>query len=454
MRVARSTIQVFAICTALGALAACSDQTPMAPRAPMASRAGPQPLRHMIVLKDGATAQQVADQVSALGGAVERRHDAINVLTAHGLSAAAVAALTARSDVEGIRADVKVQMIPPRERMLGKRVKLASDQSGAFFFDAFQWDMRQIKADKAWLVSKQGKKTLVCVLDSGIDPDHIDLQGKVDLNISKSFVATEPDIIDHLFHGTFVSALISTNGLGMASVAPDTRLCMIKVIDATGQGSFDDLISGILYAADQHADVINMSLGAYFQITSKDDIQLIIAVQRAINYALKKKVLPVAAAGNEGINLATDPPDFIELPAQAFGVISVGATGPQNQQNFDHIPSYSNVGFPGVEVFAPGGGDYDPEINNFTDLVFSACASAVPGCEDEESYIFANGTSFGPPHVVGEAAVIASDLPGNDKPLTLNTCVALTSDHPTGRFIDPIYGFGRIDVLRATKCRK
>src|SRR5262249_54038477 len=159
------------------------------------------------------------------------------------------------------------QFIPPRDeffhkvqRMTGSSVKALSniDQSGAFFY-ALQWNMRIIRAPEAWAATPAGAGTLVCDLDSGIDPTHIDLAGKVDLNLSTSFVDAEPFIQDLNLHGTYTAALIVSNGLGIASVAPAATLCAIKVLGASGSGSFADVISAIVYAGLIHADVINMS---------------------------------------------------------------------------------------------------------------------------------------------------------------------------------------------------
>jgi len=444
---------VAALLAAAGA-AACSD-APTAPSLGSIVRgdlAAGGSRRHVIVMKDGATTMaSLVAQVQALGGRIVRSQPDIDVVTVSGLTDAAAAVIANRGDVDGLQQDSAIAMIPPREQIMGQPIQAESDQSGAFFFPAFQWNMRQIKADQAWLVTNQGKGALVCVLDTGVDPNHIDLAGKIDLGISTSFVAAEPDIIDHNFHGTFVSALISSNGLGMASVAPDANLCMIKVLNAQGQGTFSDLIAGIMYAAQHHADVINMSLGAYITVQTKSDVQLVVALQRAINFALRHGTVPVAAAGNEAVNLATDNPRNLSIPAQLAGVIDVGATAPVNQQNFDQIASYSNVGFPGVLVFAPGG-DQVPG-DQLADLIISACAAtAVPQCAGETSYVFGAGTSFSSPHVAGEAAVIGSDSERDPNVAQVTACIELTSDHPTGRFLDPLYGFGRIDVLNAARC--
>ena len=455
MRLVPRHLRALTVLLAAAGAAACSD-LPTAPslgenvRADLGAGAPPQ---HLIVMKQGATSMaDLVAQVQSLGGHLVRAVPEINVVTVSGLSDAAAAVIANRSDVDGLQADPEIAMIPPREQILGTPIQAQSDQTGAFFFQAFQWNIRQIKADQAYLTSSQGNGTLVCVLDTGIDPNHLDLQGKVDLGISTSFVPSEPDIIDHNFHGTFVSALISSNGLGMASVAPDAKLCMIKVLDKNGMGSFSSVIAGIVYAATHGANVINMSLGALDTIKRPDDVHLVDAIKRAINFAIKNGTVPVAASGNNAVNLSTAGPHVMEIPAEIPGVISVGATAPVAQQDFDRIASYSNLGFPGVDVFAPGGDEVQGSV--LQDLIISACAAtAVPQCAGEISYVFGAGTSFASPHVAGEAAVVVSDFAKGESVGHLTACIESSADHPTGKEVDPLYGHGRIDVLTAAACR-
>lgn len=454
MRMVSRHLRHIAILIAVAGAAACSEG-PTAPSlgARTTADAAGASRRHVIVMKDGAAGMaDLVAQVQSLGGHIVRTEPGINVVMVRGLSDAAAAVIANRSDVDGVQADSAVRMIPPREQVMGQPIQMQSDQSFAFFFQAFQWNIRQIKADQAWLASNQGNGTLVCVLDTGVDPDHIDLQGKEDLGISTSFVASEPDIIDHSFHGTFVSALISSNGLGIASVAPDAKLCMIKVLNANGMGTISDLISGIVYAANHGANVINMSLGSLDTIKGPDDVHVVVALRRAIDYAIKHGTVPVAAAGNNATNLSTAGPHVMEIPAEIQGVISVGATAPVNQMNFDRIASYSNVGFPGVDVFAPGGDQVQGSV--LPDLIISACAAtAVPQCAGEATYVFGAGTSFASPHVAGAASVIVSDQTHDPSVGHLTACIETTSDHPTGKVVDQLYGYGRIDVLSAASCK-
>jgi subtilisin family serine protease len=316
-----------------------------------------------------------------------------------------------------------------------------------------------IRASNVWkLKDGHGAGTTVCDLDTGIDPTHLDLSGKVDVNISTSMVVTEPDILDYNGHGTFVSSQITTNGLGIASVAPEATLCQVKVLDQTGSGLLSDAIAGVIYAADQKVDVINMSFGAYFTTRDPDFRQIVQDFQRAVNYAHKKGVTLVASAGNGdslgvGIDLATDQRSLLQIPAQLDNVISVGATAPHAQQvgTFDNLASYSNYGYPGVDVFAPGGDFVDGSV--IEDLIIGACSSySDPACADGITYSIGAGTSFAAPLVSGEAAVIESDTKGHKA--DLDNCIIRSSDLLSRHVPDRIFGFGRIDVLGGIHCKR
>lgn len=418
-----------------------------APDGPVAvtSTADGESLDHVLVLPNGRRpGAQLLAAIEAAGGTVDRRHDEIGVLTVRGLTDAAADALDTRSDVEGIERDVLMQWIPPREEFelieLEGPTGAETDQSGAFFFDDWQWNMRQIQADDAWNVTPQGQGTLVCVLDTGIDPNHIDLASHVDLGKSVSFVASEPFVEDLNFHGTFVAALIASNGLGMASVAPDARLCAIKVLSSAGTGSFADAIAGILYAAEIRADVANMSLGAH--ILRSANAALVEALTRAVALAGFRGTLVVASAGNAGLNMD----EFLgisHVPSMIRGVLSVGATAPVNQMDFDALASYTNYGVRGVDVMAPGGDLVSGGV--LQDLILSACSSFV--CSGTNVYVLASGTSFSAPHASGTAAVVESAQGGDQGPRQLTDCIRRGADDLGAPGIDGMYGSGRINVL-------
>ncbi|MFI5248515.1 MAG: S8 family serine peptidase [Gemmatimonadales bacterium] len=472
--VVRSGVATIAA-TALFAVACTSDRP--SPSAPAIAGATPRVAttlaainadRHIIQVRPGASVDAIASRVATMGGRVERSHAGMGLVITHGLSAAAAASLRSSSDVLHITSDRTVRWIPPLATHLGVKQSVVAtsrvphvDQSGAEFFP-FQWNLNVIHANNAWLVTREGRNTMVCDLDTGVDPTHIDLAGKINLGVSTSFVATEPDILDRNTHGTYVSALISSNGIGMASVAPEAELCQVKVLDETGRGSFGDVISGVIYATDVGADVINMSLGSVLSPRDSGVVQLAEMFQQAVNYALRHGVTIAAAAGNNADNLARV--DSIALPAELFGVISVGATAPTNQMNFDQIASYSDFGFPGTTLFAPGG-DFQPQNGGVVqDLILSACSSfatqLLPAidCTGHNTYIFDAGTSAASPHVAGEAAVLKSDAHRrHHSRLEIRTpaCIINGTDRilTRGRFPDPLYGFGRIDVIGGRDCR-
>jgi subtilisin family serine protease len=447
-----------ALLTTLGL--GCSDRLPTTPErgtspdASLSSASGNQPLPHLVVLRrEGKPSSGLLAAVAKLRGRVKRSHDAIGVVTVGGLSDAAAVALAANPEVEGISRDVRIQWLPALEKLGRSRpsgMLPLSDQRGATFMSkGWQWNIGQINADDAWLVSPQGNGALVCILDTGIDPNHVDLAGMVDLGKSASFIAAEPSLNDLHGHGTFVAAIVAADGIHMASVAPDARLCAAKVLDQTGEGTFDEIIAGIVHAAMVRADVINMSFGALLLRSDPQARVLISAAQRAVRFAIRQGALVVAAAGNDGLNL--DESASMMIPAQLSGVLSVGATGPLDQANFDRLASYTNFGKHSVHLMAPGG-EYPSVSGNILDGLISACSSFITSfdCSSGSDYLFGGaGTSFAAPHVAGAAAVVESMLPGDQNGSQLETCLFLGADQPDGQVLSPLYGRGRLNVLQS-----
>jgi subtilisin family serine protease len=220
-------------------LAACLDEKSTGPRSDdspslQTTRTTQGTSPHHIVVMRADIPANFAAVVRSLNGRVVRSHQQIGVVSVAGLSTQAAARLARQPGVEAVSLDRRLQWLPPAGRAgikARRRFRDQTDQSGASLFEPFQWNIRQIRADDAWLTTPQGTGALVCVLDTGVDPDHIDLAGKVDLGRSASFEPAEPSILDFHFHGTAVSSIIATNGIGIASVAPDARLCAVKVLD-------------------------------------------------------------------------------------------------------------------------------------------------------------------------------------------------------------------------------
>jgi len=437
-------------------MAGCQDDS-TAPEQAQPAVASAKTSRYIVLMKETQAARAglrtMGADVTQLGGRVERLHADAGMAQVQ-LTPAAAAALRKRADVDAVVLDRTVQFIPPRElhASASRRLQDQSNQRGAQFFDQFQWNLKKIQAPKAWTSSRQGAGVTVCLLDSGIDPRQIDLVGKLDLDISASFVGNERADRDFISHGTYMASIITSNGLGVASVAPDARVCSVKVLSRSGSGSFGDLIAALIYVGSiGGVDVANMSLGVLVPANDPDVKDLARAVQRAVNFAYNHGVLLVASAGNDAANL--NDPSIINLPSSLDHIISVGATGPINQQHFERVASYSNFGRVGTDVLAPGG-DFGFAKSVLEDLIIGACSPSFPdpdfACGDRITYLLGDGTSQAAAHVSGEAAVIESELAGNQTPAQLTDCIFKSSQ----LFVSPsLVAHGRINVFFGQECQ-
>src|SRR5438093_1511066 len=201
---------------------------------------------------------------------------------------------------------------------------------------AQQWALPKISWDKAYGVVPILGSAKIAVLDTGIDATHPDLLGRV--SPGQSFVGGLPDI-DSNGHGTAMAGIAAANVnnmIGIAGVAyAGASLSSVRVLGADGSGWDSDVVSGVLWAADNGAKVILMGF-------SSPDFSS--SLQDAVNYAWSKGAVLVAATGNDGSTAPT-------YPAGMANVIGVAATNPN-----DAVTSGSNTG--SALVAAPGAGIY------------------------------------------------------------------------------------------------
>ncbi|GHG90615.1 S8 family serine peptidase [Comamonas sp. JC664] len=259
-----------------------------------------------------------------------------------------------------------------------------------------QWNLRMIDMPKAW-ERNRGKGVVVAVLDTGIAyEDHDGFKQVPDLKGVKfvkgyDFVNDDEHANDDHGHGTHVAGTIAqatNNGEGVAGVAFEATLMPVKVLNHFGGGNTADIADAIRFAADNGADVINMSLGggAYSQVMAS-----------AVEYARKKGVTVVAAAGNAG--RAT-----VEFPAAYPGVVAVSAVGPNGT-----LAPYSSYGKE-LDIAAPGGdkraGEQGGILQNTID----------PRDPARSIYAYYQGTSMATPHVAAVAAMLyAAGAKGPDE---------------------------------------
>jgi len=278
-----------------------------------------------------------------------------------------------------------------------------------------QWNLRSINVEQAWEETK-GAGVTVAVIDTGITT----VQDLKDTKFVKGydFVNDRVEADDDSGHGTHVAGTIAqstNNGYGVAGIAYEASLMPLKVLGGAGGGTVADIAEAIRFAADNKADVINMSLGG------PGESQLL---KEAIDYAHQKGVVLVAAAGNANQNAASYPARYPHVIGVA-ALDSVGAKAP-----------YSNFGA-GVDISAPGGGSaggilqetIDPETNQ---AVFTAWS----------------GTSMAAPHVAGVAALVkAAGVKEPDQVLSvLKQSSRVIQDDALNHF-----GAGHLDAAGAVK---
>lgn len=298
-----------------------------------------------------------------------------------------------------------------------KPVRLAQDNPNTVvpndsLYQRYQWNLPLIETEAGWNVSKGSSDVTVAVIDTGVDLNHPDLRDQLASGTNVVNPDTAPN--DDVGHGTHVAGVIGAlvnNHLGVAGMNWYSRIMPVKVLDSSGAGSTYAVAQGIIWAVDNGAKVINMSLGNYA------DAEFL---HEAIKYAYDRDVVLIAASGNDN----TETPGY---PAAYPEVFAVAATDAQrNKAPFSNYGDYIDVAAPGVSI-----------------------ASTYPGSQ----YAALSGTSMASPHVTALAALIRSVNPqlSNKEVMQIMRNTA-TDLGPQGK--DKYYGFGQIDVARALEAAR
>jgi type VII secretion-associated serine protease mycosin len=259
----------------------------------------------------------------------------------------------------------------------------------------------------AWDLTTGADDQILAVVDSGVTLDHPELAGRLLPGRDVANDDNDPD--DFYGHGTqvaTVAAATGNDGAGMAGIDWRGKILPVKVLDSRGTGRDSDIAAGIVWAADQGADVINLSL---FGRSSSQ------TVRAAIEYAQGQDALIIAAAGN-------DHSTSKMYPAAYDGVIAVSAvTGAGD------LASFSNYG-PWVDLAAPG-------------------VDVLAGWADG-TYRKVEGTSFAAPLVAGVAMLARARYPDDDAEAIAARLQAGARDAGVpGR--DDMFGYGILDALGA-----
>jgi subtilisin family serine protease len=258
-----------------------------------------------------------------------------------------------------------------------------------------------IKALEGWDWSVGGDDVIIAIVDSGVALDHEDLVNKIVPGYNFVELDTEP--YDDNGHGTFVASIAAAetnNGVGIAGVSWNAKIMPIKVVNSQGLASYLAIAEGIRKAAEQGAQVINLSIGGVSPSFILED---------ACEYAYNLGAVLVAATGNTG--------SAVLYPAAYDDYcIAVGATDAN-----DEVPDFSNYG-PQVDVTAPG-------------------------VEVVGAY-FSPRTSYATPHVSGAAALLLSYKPflTNTQVVTLIKITADDINATAYPGVDDFTGYGRINL--------
>lgn len=272
-----------------------------------------------------------------------------------------------------------------------------------------QWNLNKMQVPEAWDLSR-GDGVIIAILDTGVDMAHPDLVDK--LVPGRSFVDgaddDSPPADDH-GHGTVVAGLAGAgtdNGIGIAGVGFNARVMPVKVLSHTGSGTHSTIASGLVWAVDNGARVINMSLGGPYASNT---------LELAVDYAWDHGALLTAAVGHEG----TSTPMY---PAAYEPVMGVAGTGPDDQRlAFSNYGEYISVAAPGLSVHSTGRGG---------------------------GYGFWSGTSMAAPQVAGVAALVMSADPALTN-TQVREILESSADDLGAPGWDPYYGHGRVNALRA-----
>jgi uncharacterized repeat protein (TIGR02543 family) len=272
-----------------------------------------------------------------------------------------------------------------------------------------EWHLQKIQALAAWDITAGTSSIIIAVLDSGVNAAHPDLAGH--LLPGYDFVNNDSDTSDDYGHGTAVTGtLVATgnNGQGVAGVAFNCTVLPVKVMDAYGSASHSTIAQGIVYAVQNGARIINLSMGGDWNSSTLQD---------AINYAWSNNVVVVAAAGNTG---GTAP----QYPAACDNVVAVGATEPDDSRAwFSTYGSFLTLAAPGDTIWTTS-----RDLSN--------------------PYAGWSGTSFSSPIVAGVAALVASVNPSLSN-TQLVSLLEQTADDLGSPGYDTSFGYGRVNAYGA-----
>ncbi|MEO8358438.1 MAG: S8 family serine peptidase [Vicinamibacteria bacterium] len=309
-----------------------------------------------------------------------------------------------------------------------------------------QWHLKTLNAERMWDIQKGDASVAVAVLDTGVAYEDFgpfrkapDFGTTVFLPGYNVFTH-DTHANDDNFHGTHVSSIIAestNNGVGASSIAYQTSIMPVKVLDSNGNGSTDGIAEGILYVVNFRQNgvnpvrVINLSLGGGSAST---------AMKNAIDRAVEAGITVVASAGNDNVG-------FVDYPAAYENVIAVGSVDARKVK-----ASYSSFGS-ALDLMAPGGDNSrDDTGDGRPDGILQQTMNpdlAKLGRYDDFGYYFVVGTSQAAPQVSALAALLARQ--GIGSPAAIQALMQKTAEDLGAPGRDDTFGYGLIRPAEALK---
>jgi len=427
---------------------------------------------YMIIASGNDLPKGLDEAVAALNGSVTAKMDNIGVASAFSEDPDF---MTNASEISGVMAvipDLKVDRVKPVIEPIAIETDFGNPPASGdddFFFD-LQWGHDAVDAPEAWETGNRGAGVRVFVLDEGFDMDHPDLAPNINYDLATSFVTepgeSTPDYVlpDAFSHGSHTAGTIAAadNGFGTIGIAPEAEIVPVKVLsEVLTYGYSSWIIQGVIYAAMNGADVINMSIGGGgYRSLGAPDIQryYMVPYKRALNYAYQMGATVAVSAGNGGLN-RNKTRDLLIMPADAPNVITISATAPIGwaadfTTDLDiFAASYSNYGKRSIDFAAPGGNYMYPgeEFCNVGGIVVPCWVFDMVFSTGNGGWYWSAGTSMAAPHAAGVAALIIGKNGGSMNPSQVKAIMKQTADDLGKPGKDAYYGHGRVNAFKAVQ---
>jgi subtilisin family serine protease len=476
---------------------------------------------YVVVYEQGASPASARAAVKAAGGKIVRENRAVGVATVRSSSSNFESRATKAKAIKGVAPNRSIGSVPNGQGRKRDPVEDQADiRSGATSradvpapppggepLSGGQWDMAMMDATPTGSYAHQigSHAVRVGVMDTGIQGNHPDIAPNFNAGLSRNFTTdipiidgecaadypvdpcTDPDDIacaddpdgscddpadvDEDGHGTHVAGTIASplNGVGIGGVAPGVELVNLRAGQDSGYFFIQPTVDALTYAGDNGIDVVNMSFYIdpwLYNCTANpadspseqaEQQTIIVATQRALDYARARDVTLVSASGNESTDLGNPlfddtSPDFppetahdrnvdnscLNLPAEGEGVMAINSVGPTGRKSY-----FSNYGVEQSTVAAPGGdsreyfgtpqyrrpenlivapypsralGESHGVIDPATGEPITAPGATAPGLVrvGNDYWQWIQGTSMAAPHAVGVAALIVAQFGTTD----------------------------------------